>query len=336
MKKIDDNPYELSWLEEDIENRLGFHAGRYTSVNKGLSLLFALVLLFVFGGAIFGLSFVKSFQPISDMFLRSGNVWTLGPAMLLFFISITSLFFKGRKLTLQKRALSISTVPQNPDFVLNEQTAETALTRLRKVVDNPRHFILLNRVQTALASLHNIGAISEVASILKNQADNDENQVSSSYTMVSGAVWAIPVLGFIGTVMGLSSAIGNFAGTLSAAKNIEAIKGNLQSVTGGLSTAFETTLVALICALIIQLYLNYMQQKESDFLDECNDYCHTHVISKLRLAESVLEDRSPLAPAAKNIPDIKDEKALIKAEAGHSSDLSEHEVKTPNNRSKDL
>ncbi len=336
MKKIDDNPYELSWLEEDIENRLVFHAGRYTSVNKGLSLLFALVLLFVFGGAIFGLSFVKSFQPISDMFLRSGNVWTLGPAMLLFFISITSLFFKGRKLTLQKRALSISTVPQNPDFVLNEQTAETALTRLRKVVDNPRHFILLNRVQTALASLHNIGAISEVASILKNQADNDENQVSSSYTMVSGAVWAIPVLGFIGTVMGLSSAIGNFAGTLSAAKNIEAIKGNLQSVTGGLSTAFETTLVALICALIIQLYLNYMQQKESDFLDECNDYCHTHVISKLWLAESVLEDRSPLAPAAKNIPDIKDEKAPIKAEAGHSSDPSEQEVKTPNNRSKDL
>lgn len=336
MKKIAENPYELSWLEEDIENRLGFHAGRYTSVNKGLSLLFALVLLFVFGGAIFGLSFVKSFQPISDMFLRSGNVWTLGPAMLLFFISITSLFFKGRKLTLQKRALSISTVPQNPDFVLNEQTAETALTRLRKVVDNPRHFILLNRVQTALASLHNIGAISEVASILKNQADNDENQVSSSYTMVSGAVWAIPVLGFIGTVMGLSSAIGNFAGTLSAAKNIEAIKGNLQSVTGGLSTAFETTLVALICALIIQLYLNYMQQKESDFLDECNDYCHTHVISKLRLAEPGLEDRSLLAPAAKNIPDIKDEKAPIKAEAGHSSDLSEQEVKTPNNRSKDL
>ena len=336
MKKIAENPYELSWLEEDIENRLGFHAGRYTSVNKGLSLLFALVLLFVFGGAIFGLSFVKSFQPISDMFLRSGNVWTLGPAMLLFFISITSLFFKGRKLTLQKRALSISTVPQNPDFVLNEQTAETALTRLRKVVDNPRHFILLNRVQTALASLHNIGAISEVASILKNQADNDENQVSSSYTMVSGAVWAIPVLGFIGTVMGLSSAIGNFAGTLSAAKNIEAIKGNLQSVTGGLSTAFETTLVALICALIIQLYLNYMQQKESDFLDECNDYCHTHVISKLRLAEPGLEDRSLLAPAAKNIPDIKDEKAPIKAEAGHSSDLSEQEVKTPNNRSKDI
>ena len=60
------------------------------------------------------------------------------------------------------------------------------------------------------------------------------------------------------------------------------------------------------------------------------------MISKLRLAEPGLEDRSLLAPAAKNIPDIKDEKAPIKAEAGHSSDLSEQEVKTPNNRSKDI
>lgn len=334
MKTIGEKPYELSWLEEDIENRLGFHAGRYTSVNKGLSFLFALVLLFIFGGAIFGLSFLEASQPISDMFLRAGNVWTLGPAMLLFFISICSLFFKGRKLALQKKALTISTVPQNPDFVLNEQTAETALIRLRKVVDNPRHFILLNRVQTALASLHNIGAISEVASILKNQADNDENQVSSSYTLLNGAVWAIPVLGFIGTVMGLSSAIGNFAGTLSAAKNIEAIKSNLQSVTGGLSTAFETTLVALICALIIQLYLNYMQQKESDFLDECNDYCHTHVISKLRLAAPAVEVGNIDASMPKDIPDIEQAKPSAKAETGRSSDPSEQEVKTPHNRSK--
>ena len=33
----------------------------------------------------------------------------------------------------------------------------------------------------------------------------------------------------------------------------------------------------------IQLYLNHMQSKESEFLDDCNEYCHVHVISKLRL-----------------------------------------------------
>ena len=45
---------------------------------------------------------------------------------------------------------------------------------------------------------------------LDGEAENDENQVSSSYTLLNGLVWAIPVLGFIGTVQGLSQAIGKF------------------------------------------------------------------------------------------------------------------------------
>lgn len=244
------------------------------------------------------MSFIPQMKPVTDIFQRSGNIWTIAPALFLFFLSIAMLLFKSSKLAFQRRALSLATVPQNPDFVLNEQTAKTALYRLHKLVDNARHFILLNRVQTALASLHNIGAISEIASILKNQADNDENQIASSYTLITGAVWAIPVLGFIGTVMGLGSAIGNFAATLKLSSDIEAIKSNLQDVTGGLGTAFETTLVALICALIIQLILNVMQQKESDFLDECNDYCHTYVISKLRLSEhsrAAFESTNPVS-----------------------------------------
>ena len=67
--------------------------------------------------------------------------------------------------------------------------------------------------------------------------------------------------------------------------DLAAIKVNLQDVTSGLATAFETTLVALVAALIIQLYTNFLQQKESDFLDECNDYCQTHVTAKLRLSD---------------------------------------------------
>jgi len=304
-----DHSYQLSWMEDDIENRLGFRGGRYTSVNKGLSLLLAIVFLFIFGGVFFGMTFIQQMKPITDIFERSGNIWTIGPALFLFFLSIAMLLFKSSKLAFQRRALNLATVPQNPDFVLNEQTAKTALQRLHKLVDNPRHFILLNRVQTALVSLHNIGAISEVASILKNQADNDENQITSSYTLISGSVWAIPVLGFIGTVMGLSSAISNFAVTLQLSSDIEAIKENLQDVTGGLGTAFETTLVALICALIIQLILNVMQQKESDFLDECNDYCHTYVISKLRLSEHSREtspsDNTIVTEAKQQVPPPK-------------------------------
>jgi len=91
------------------------------------------------------------------------------------------------------------------------------------------------------------------------------------------------VLGFIGTVLGLGKAIGAFAGTLQAGGDITAIRTSLQEVTGGLSTAFDTTLVALVCALLLQMVVSLLQTAESEFLDACNDVCHKHVAGKLRL-----------------------------------------------------
>lgn len=285
MKKAEPKSIALSWSEEEIENRFGFfRPGRFTSANKTLSFLIAAVLTALFFATLtFLLNSVPASRPYALPFVRPGNIYTTGPAMLFFFWAVTTLFIKSRKVDFQKRALSLAAVPQQPDFVLNETTARTVLERLHSLVDHPRHFILLNRIERALSNLHNIGGLADVSTILTTQAENDENQVHSSYTLVNGLVWAIPVLGFIGTVQGLSQAVGRFGQTLQTTAEMAKMKESLQGVTGGLATAFETTLVALVAALIIQLYINYLQQRETDFLDACNDYCHSNVIAKLRL-----------------------------------------------------
>jgi biopolymer transport protein ExbB/TolQ len=277
----------LSWAEEEIENRfVFFRAGRYTTVNKTLCLLIALILTAIFYALNTTLlNYVPAAHRFAIIFMRPGNTYTIAPALVLFFWAMAALFIKSRKLEFQRRALQLAAVPQQPDFILNETTARTVLERLHSLVDNPRHFILLNRIERALSNLHNIGGVADVSTILRSQAENDENQIASSYTMISGVVWAIPVLGFIGTVQGLSLAVGNFGRTLQAGGEISRLKESLLGVTGGLSTAFETTLVGLVGALVIQLFLSFLQQKETDFLDECNDYCHSHVIAKLRIHE---------------------------------------------------
>jgi hypothetical protein len=33
----------------------------------------------------------------------------------------------------------------------------------------------------------------------------------------------------------------------------------------------------------LQLIITFQQKREMAFLDECNDYCHSHIVSKLRL-----------------------------------------------------
>jgi hypothetical protein len=276
----------LAWTQQDIENRIGFKGGRYTDVNHTCAFVGAVVLsAFTYVLAVFVL---KSFQltaPVAEMFLRPGNQFAVIPATLLFCWGACVLFLKNQKLKYQARALNISAVPLRPEFVLTESTAPTVLNRIHALVDHPRHFILLNRIDRALSNLKNIGQVNDVSSILRAQAENDEDQIASSYALLNGFVWAIPVLGFIGTVKGLSFAISKFGSTLESA-DLSVIRTSLQGVTGGLATAFETTLVALVYALVLVLWITFQQKREMSFLDECNDYCHSHVVAKLRLNNS--------------------------------------------------
>lgn len=272
----------LDWTRSDIERRLGFKGGRFTAPGTLLSLIMGALLTALFYT---GLVLIQQKWPethwFAAMFLERGPCPY--PTMLLFFWAASMLWIKWQKLKLQRRALGLPLMPQDPEFVLTSTSAKEVRERMCMMVDNPHYFVLFNRIDLALANLHNIGQAADVAAILKIQAESDEAQIASSYGIIQGFMWGIPVLGFIGTVLGLSQAIGAFTDTLQAGGDLAAIRASLKTVTGGLATAFETTLVALVCALILQMLVSFLQSAESQFLDDCNDVCHKHVAGKLRL-----------------------------------------------------
>ncbi|HEX9046906.1 MAG TPA: MotA/TolQ/ExbB proton channel family protein [Verrucomicrobiae bacterium] len=297
----DSPPELLAWSQGDVENRLGFRGGRYTNVNHGLAFLIGalatgvlyVLMLFVFNR-------IPGISHIATIYMRPTNQFAVIPATFFFFGGLAVLYLKGRKIQFQRRALNLAAVPAEPEFILTEITAATVLSRIHALVDHPRNFVVLNRIDRALSNFKNIGQVGDVSAILRAQAENDEDQVASSYTVVNGLVWAIPVLGFIGTVLGLSLAIGKFTATLQAAGDLALIRASLQGVTSGLATAFESTLVALTFTLLLQLTITFQQKREMAFLDECNDYCHSHIVAKLRLSA-----RQPAPAPAVTAPETK-------------------------------
>src|ERR1700677_2914604 len=219
--------FQLNWSKHDIEQRFGFTGGRFTNVNKMLSFLVGAVLSTGFYLAvIYGMNANPTLKWIRHMFVARGAV----PYFVVFFFfwSVAILFFKDRKVSFQRKALALSAVPRQAEFILTRETARTVLERIYRLVDDTRNFILLNRIERALSNLQNIGHINEVSDILRTQAEYDEEQLTSSYGLLNGFVWAIPGLGFIGTVLGLSQAIGAFGGTLETADDLSAIKDSLK------------------------------------------------------------------------------------------------------------
>jgi len=267
----------LSWVRQDIEQRLLFKGGRYTQVNNMLSSIVGILLSVTF----YGMLVPFRGSRLSEMFTERGPI----PYCIVFFSSwsLAILFLKWRKLAFQRKSLTVTVVPTDHDFVLSSATVNIVVDRIYDTVDDPRYFVLFNRISIALSNLRNLGRVSDVDDILRSQAELNESALETSYAVLSGFVWAIPVLGFVGTVMGLSSAIGGFGEVLKSTQDMEAIKGALQNVTGGLSIAFETTLEALVAALIIQLTITFLKKSEQEFLDDCTDYCARNVVNRLRI-----------------------------------------------------
>ncbi len=267
----------LSWNRRDLEQRFGFRGGRFTRVNG----------LFTFIGALLGtIAFYAAMIPLSgtylgDMFTQRGP--TQHATVFLSAWALMILLIKSQKLFLQRKALNYSVVPEVSEFVLSSATVDQVVQQIMLIADDPRQFLLYNRILIALSNLRNLGRVADVDDILRSQASQEESSMETSYAIVQGFVWAIPVLGFIGTVLGLSTAIGEFSGVLGTTKGVSEVSGALRGVTAGLSTAFETTLAALVAALAIQLLMTILKKAEEEFLDECGEYCIRNVVNRLRI-----------------------------------------------------
>jgi biopolymer transport protein ExbB/TolQ len=268
----------LSWHRNDLEQRLGFGGGRFTKTNALLTFILGViasvalyvVLIYFFRDTSVGMMFIdRGFTPY---------VMTV-----LFFWSVSTFLLKLSKLRFQRRALKKRVVSSEHDFVLSVHTVDSVLEEIYAQVDDPRQFVVFNRILVALSNLRNLGRVADVDEMLRTQAEFDENAMETSYSLVRGFIWAIPVLGFVGTVMGLSQAVGGFGEVLSKTADPSQLAEALKLVTSGLATAFETTLVALLFALVLQITMTFLHKNEEEFLDECSDYCQRQVVSRLRL-----------------------------------------------------
>lgn len=196
--------------------------------------------------------------------------------------SLAILLVKLCKLRNQRRVFQLNILPEDPNFVLSPRTAREMLDRIYLQVDQPDRYVLLHRINLALSNLQNLGNTNAVAECLNCQADNDEEYLANSYTILKAFIWAIPVLGFIGTVLGLAQAVGNFGQVITQTQNVEIWQAELTQVTGGLAIAFETTLIALVLALLVQLSAKFVLNEEELFLDECAVYCNSNIVAKMK------------------------------------------------------
>ena len=123
----------------------------------------------------------------------------------------------------------------------------------------------------------------QIDMIIQHHLVRDDEIVSAGYNLAKTFIWAMPMLGLIGTVVGISMATGNFANFLHGnADDVNLIKEQLGGVTSGLSLAFVITMVGLIGALLAMLNTMACQAKEMRFYSGVQDWVVNKVLPELQ------------------------------------------------------
>ncbi len=214
-----------------------------------------------------------------DLFWRRG--WVPFVLVLLFGWSVAILVLKWLRHRRHRDVMLFDVLPNIIADTITAHNAEKFISHVRKLPVRASGSFMINRVLRGLEHFTARRNNGEVASLMNSQSDIDANAVESSYTLVRVFTWAIPILGFIGTVIGISAAVGGFSGELDSGADIEDLKAKLGTVTTGLGIAFDTTLVALVMSLIIAIPSHALQKSEDDLLNWVDEYCNENLLKRL-------------------------------------------------------
>ncbi len=274
--------------------RKGWHEKDHANPNFGASLGIAVAVTAMF----LGLMALFRDTRVGSIFLDRG--WVNYAETFLFCWGLTILAMKWRMNQRQERAALLDLFPQRLGREINRQTVSGFIDNIYKTPLSLRDSLIVNRIRKALELFEARPNNTEVATFLNTQSELDANRSTGSYALLKVFLWAITIVGFIGTVIGLSTAVGS----LSMGDNTdpEALKEAINNLTGGLGLAFDTTLLGLILSILMSFPMAAVQKKEDETLTIIDAFCNEKVLPKLNDSKHAGTDK--LLEKAESIPQL--------------------------------
>ncbi|MEE9310373.1 MAG: MotA/TolQ/ExbB proton channel family protein [Cocleimonas sp.] len=228
-----------------------------------LVLLPALALYWFFGDSS---TFPRSLK------LFFGN-W-ISPIILWFFCaSFLHLYLKKGRLAKEQHQSNIVTT-QILSGILSDTSSDPDKNELYDALEkatqnnniNPAN---LARTRLSLFLNHNDNDVDEIFAI------KEREYLKGSFSLPRFMVWAIPILGFIGTVWGISNGIAHFSDAMTNTNSVtdvsSMLKENLPLVTNSLATAFDTTLLALLLSIPLMMFMLSLEKEEESYLIDLDE-----------------------------------------------------------------
>lgn len=176
----------------------------------------------------------------------------------------------------ERRANGVAMLPAWDGQPQSPAEAPVLLAGLGRLPQGLHDTWLYRRVAAVLDFLARRGSAAELDDQLRDLADADSLALEGSYSLVRLITWAIPILGFLGTVLGITGAI--------AGVTPERLETDLNSVTDGLALAFDSTALALGLTMVTMFLTFVVERLEQGVLEGVDQYVTAHLAHRFRRA----------------------------------------------------
>jgi chemotaxis protein MotA len=195
-----------------------------------------------------------------------------GITYFLFFAGMLELIYLNHFIELETDGFSLGLLPEREQYILSPQDVNNI--KLQAIeIEKKRKYLITDMIKKACTKYRANKSTSEALEIVSSQAKLNLSLAESEQSIIRYVAWAIPSVGFIGTIIGIAQSLG-YADQATSPEGI-------QKVTQALNIAFDTTLVALFLSIILMLTYHLVQEKVEKFHSHLEEYVIENLINRI-------------------------------------------------------
>lgn len=233
-----------------------------------------IVVVFYATGADAGESFTNRISVLlGGNLLNGGYIQYL--EYIAFFWCLLEMSFLNRVMKKERSYLGTDVLPNEEHAIINPNEVNQIRLRVsnylaQKQIEYPhQEFFLLKMIKRVCTKFRSNYSVAEAMDILNSQVQINVLKSESGQSTIRYTIWAIPSIGFIGTVLGISQALGI------------ADEGDTKLITSTLGVAFDTTLVALILSIVLMWMYHDLQERIENLHTAIQEYVMENLINRI-------------------------------------------------------
>lgn len=192
---------------------------------------------------------------------------------ILMFWALSIMGYKASRNIAEQRMLERELIPLGEGTKILPEDARQLARPIESMPESSQDYLLPRVLLVALQRLATGASIQEISESVRDECETESQRLDSELSMIRYIAWAIPSIGFIGTVRGIGDALANAH---------KAVEGDIAGVTASLGVAFNSTFIALLISILIMFFSYQLTLHQERLVLQTQRYCDRHLLRKIK------------------------------------------------------